>query len=204
MGTRHLICVVKDNEYKVAQYGQWDGYPSGQGLDILRFLKFEYNEEKFKEGMSLIKFGTPDELNQQWVNCGANPNDEWVSFEISKIHASKYPENSRDTGSKILEIVQSVKDSLVLKNSLEFAKDSLFCEYGYVIDLDKNVFEIYEGFSRNPLDKNERFFFNGEKLQTNYKEEYEYYPIRFVKSYPLDKLPSEKDFLNELETNEEE
>ena len=28
MGTRNLTCVFKDGEYKVAQYGQWDGYPS--------------------------------------------------------------------------------------------------------------------------------------------------------------------------------
>ncbi|MHC5949058.1 hypothetical protein ACVXZ3_04645 [Providencia hangzhouensis] len=39
MGTRHLICVAKDGDYKVAQYGQWDGYPSGQGLTLLTFLR---------------------------------------------------------------------------------------------------------------------------------------------------------------------
>ena len=41
MGTRHLICVVSDGDYKVAQYGQWDGYPSGQGAAILEFLHKE-------------------------------------------------------------------------------------------------------------------------------------------------------------------
>ena len=39
MGTRHLICVVSDNQYRIAQYGQWDGYPEGQGAAILEFLK---------------------------------------------------------------------------------------------------------------------------------------------------------------------
>jgi len=32
MGTRHLICAKINNEYKLSQYGQWDGYPSGQGV----------------------------------------------------------------------------------------------------------------------------------------------------------------------------
>ena len=32
MGTRHMIGVVKDGIPRIAQYGQWDGYPSGQGV----------------------------------------------------------------------------------------------------------------------------------------------------------------------------
>jgi len=32
MGTRHLsMAYNKGGEVKVAQYGQWDGYPEGQG-----------------------------------------------------------------------------------------------------------------------------------------------------------------------------
>jgi len=29
MGTRHCIIAVCDGEHKIAQYGQWDGYPTG-------------------------------------------------------------------------------------------------------------------------------------------------------------------------------
>lgn len=38
MGTRNLTCVVKNNKYVVAQYGQWDGYPTGQGQTIVEFI----------------------------------------------------------------------------------------------------------------------------------------------------------------------
>ena len=38
MGTRHLIIVKSEGKTKVAQYGQWDGYPTGQGKDIAIFL----------------------------------------------------------------------------------------------------------------------------------------------------------------------
>jgi len=38
MGTRNLTCVIKGGDFKVAQYGQWDGYPSGSGKDILEWL----------------------------------------------------------------------------------------------------------------------------------------------------------------------
>ena len=39
METRHLTLVYKNGAFKVAQYGQWDGYPSGQGLTALKFLR---------------------------------------------------------------------------------------------------------------------------------------------------------------------
>ena len=38
MGTRNLTVVFMDGEYKVAQYGQWDGYPEGQGITCFNFL----------------------------------------------------------------------------------------------------------------------------------------------------------------------
>ena len=53
MGTRSLICVVKDKQYKLAQYNQWDGYPSGVGTEILDFLH-NCDYPKFKQGIDQI------------------------------------------------------------------------------------------------------------------------------------------------------
>lgn len=39
MGTRNLTMVYSNGEYKVAQYGQWDGYPEGLGSQLLKYLK---------------------------------------------------------------------------------------------------------------------------------------------------------------------
>lgn len=39
MGTRHLIAVCIDGKYPIAQYGQFDGYPEGAGVDILNILR---------------------------------------------------------------------------------------------------------------------------------------------------------------------
>ena len=40
MGTRNLTMVIdKRGDLKVAQYGQWDGYPEGWGVEILNFAR---------------------------------------------------------------------------------------------------------------------------------------------------------------------
>lgn len=56
MGTRHLISVVLDGEYKIAQYGQWDGYPSGQGQAIVDFLLDNFDREAFKRQLAKCRF----------------------------------------------------------------------------------------------------------------------------------------------------
>ena len=195
MGTRHLICVVKNGEYKVAQYGQWDGQPSGQGSDILNFLKNEMNRVKFKNQIEALSFISKEELEQMWIESGKDPNEKLIPMEISSKFKELYPENSKDTGSGILQLIQDSNRQLKLDNSLNFANDSLSCRWGYVIDLDKNTFEVYEGANRNPLNENERFYFIQEQLKPITVLDTVYYPIKYVVCFDLDKLPTEKEFL---------
>lgn len=44
MGTRHLILVWYKGKWHIAQYGQWDGYPEGQGINIVKFLNDTDND----------------------------------------------------------------------------------------------------------------------------------------------------------------
>lgn len=43
MGTRNLTAVYLDGQYKVAQYGQWDGYPEGQGITALTRERMDHD-----------------------------------------------------------------------------------------------------------------------------------------------------------------
>ena len=38
MGTRSLVIAIKNKEVKLAQYGQLDGYPEGQGVGLIEAL----------------------------------------------------------------------------------------------------------------------------------------------------------------------
>lgn len=124
MGTRHLIAIFSDGQYRLAQYGQWDGYPSGQGLDILTWLNEQYSLPL--RNIAACRFLTDEEI-------------ENADFMLS-------PHLRRDVGSDILDMIRHGPVATV--NSIEFAADGLFCEWAYVIDIDAGVFEVYEGFRK--------------------------------------------------------
>lgn len=196
MGTRNLTVVVSDDQIKVAQYGQWDGYPEGQGATALNFLR-ETNLDEFKEKLKNISFFTEEEAEKE--------------DEMGGVY-DRRPYLSRDLGAQILYAIRDGKytrssykgdkdytvkvDKLV--NGFDFGYDSLFCEWVYVIDLDKGVFELYEGFNKSD---------NIEGLWATNKSQVEgskdYKAITRVKSFPLDSLPTEDEFLNEFSDDDE-
>lgn len=214
MGTRGLTCVVKGGEYKVAQYGQWDHYPSGQGVEILHFLHHgttdrkkgetrKLNLTKFKKQVDKCFWGTAKQVSDAWnEGCGKKV-DGWLSMEdANKFKESKWAYLSRDTGSGILDVVMAAEDKLMLVDSHEFAADSLFCEYAYVIDLDHDVFEVHVGFQKKAPPKSHRFASMPRDKKPDGTES-DYFPCRLLKSYPLDALPDEKTFLKDCEPDEE-
>jgi hypothetical protein len=183
MGTRNLTMVVKDGEFKIAQYGQWDGYPSASGATVLNFLK-NANLDIFVEKLKMVRWLTQEDCDR------INQDDKWTV---------NYPEVCRDTGARILELVYDTEKELALKDSHYFAGDSLFCEWAYLIDLDNKTLEVYEGFNHNPVLEG-RFKSNDISLHIDGKGEY--HPIKLVKTYSLDDLPDRETFTNDLENTD--
>lgn len=151
MGTRNLVCVVVDGQMKVAQYGQWDGYLEGQGKNVLDFLA-KANIKKFTEAVRACRFIT----------------DAEVDALDSKNWQETHPQLSRDRGAEILSMILNGKYSVhgdsangykrvgkkvapvrELVDSSSFAGDGLFCEYAYVLDLDRKMLECYRGFNKD-------------------------------------------------------
>lgn len=196
MGTRHLIMVIHKEETKIAQYGQWDGYPSGQGVTVLNFLK-KVKIDKFKEKLKNVRFMNEDDekkLSEFMESIGVS--DGWMDMEQAAKYHKAYPYMTRNVGAEILNMVYKSKGDVLLQDSTSFANDSLFCEWAYVIDLDKNQLEVYEGFNKTELEKSQRFeYMDGEG---------DYFPIRCIKIYPLDDLPTPSKFVKELQPKEEE
>ena len=185
MGTRSLTCVVQEGEFKVAQYCQWDGYPEGQGRTIYNFLK-EISDKigKFKILVSGITEITEEELRVLWVECGAESDNEWVDKDTSKEMKRRWPHFQRDLGANILYHIMAGDIEKVQKHE-SFASDSLFCEWCYVLDLDNDALEVYEGFIKKPHE--------GERFSHLFKEvEHrgdQYYPVKLVCKFPFYELP---------------
>ena len=189
MGTRNLTAVMLDGEYKIAQYGQWDGYPSGQGVVALAFVSNVEKREKLKRQLEHVHFLTQEEIDKVFADLGLG---EWITEEQAEKLHERLPFLNRDIGAVILTMVANCEDRPInLRNSIDFAKDGLFCEWAYVIDFDKNTFEVYKGFNQDPLPPHERFY--------GPKDENGYYPVHCIKIYRLNELPTQKQFLEEME-----
>lgn len=200
MGTRNLTLVIKDKEPKIAQYGQWDGYPSGQGRAILDFISQKGNLDKLESSLSKVRFLDYDGIDKEFIDNYNSLAPKWSSDPDNRTAEQKnWWDNymTRDLGGSIMEKVANSQDeTILLGNKISFAADSLFCEWAYVIDFDKKTFEVYKGFNRSPLEEGDRFY--------SMKKEGEYEPVKMVREYDLRNLPTQDDFINSFEESQED
>jgi len=189
MGTRHLIAVCIDGKYPIAQYGQFDGYPEGAGVDILNILRTISLADLRAGALAAVPY-TEDTLREVYIGLGIDPDSQWISMEDSRKVKEAYPQLDRCMSADIIKFVANNGGSapFPVLIDLEFAQDSLFCEWAYVIDFDTNTFEVYKGFNHEPLTEGERFY----KEAT---EASEYHPVKFVVSYELSNLPTNNTFV---------
>jgi len=199
MGTRNLTMVIHKEETKIAQYGQWDGYPEGNGVKILTFLRSKERIKKLTNKLKNVRFATAKdnkEIDKFLKKIGCK--NGWMNMIQSEKYHKQYPYRSRDIGAGILEMVANSKDKeIVLNDSTNFAGDSLFCEWAYVIDLDKRKLEVYEGFNKELLAEDERFA----KIPID-EDSDGFFGIKCIMKYDLDKLPTKKQFIKELKEKE--
>jgi len=197
MGTRHLIMAVIDGQTKLAQYGQWDGYPTGQGKAILEFLNRLFEERmdilinNFYPNLRSTRFATDDEIEQGYIAAGAKPDDSFISSEIVERFQQSFPAMNRDLGARVLNMILDTPN-LVLKDSTKFAKDGLFCEWAYVLDFDEGHLEVYRGFHKEPAPEGHNISRFGDEPDPHndpHNGQFTYYPVRLIKTYTFDNLP---------------
>lgn len=199
MGTRNLIAVVQDGKYKVAQYAQWDGYPSGQGITALDFLSNPESVTKLRDNLARCRFMEPEGADKEFYKAYREAAPVWSSDPDNRTDAMKHWFNNyitRDLGALILSsIAESGDAEIILLDNIEFAADS-GCEWAYVVDLDKNTFEVYGGYHSDPITPEDRFHFLAEGGERT--------PVKLIKSYSLGALPAADQFIADCDPAEED
>ena len=144
MGTRHLIQVIVDGQVKIGQYGQWDGYPTGQGKDIAKFLETA-DLDAFAEAVRETRFLSDAEY-RAIVGKFTSDKDGWMNKAQSDLMNAEYPELMRDTGAGILDLVLDGKRGLA--DGSDFIDDTLYCEWAYIINLDTREVTVIFGYPK--------------------------------------------------------
>ena len=177
MGTRGSVGFILNDQYK-ASYNHFDSYPTGLGQDMADFVNKVNAEDgwnKIKKEVKKVKLVSEEkqptkpqiEKYMAFSNTGIGSGDikDWYCL-LREVQ-----------GAVALEKIYEGTLSHMI-DSTNFIKDSLFCEWAYIINLDEMTFEIYKGFQKN-ADPTNRFG------QTN---DDGYYPCKKIVSIPLDRV----------------
>lgn len=141
MGTRNLTMVKLNGKIRVAQYGQWDGYPTGQGETVAQFVQTWLVGADAEQTDARIEMFADKVRRLRWVTDDETTQIEAMSYAI-------FPAQfSRDTGAHILTLI-AVAHVEALTDNASFLKDTLFCEWAYCVNLDKRVVEVYQSTTR--------------------------------------------------------
>jgi hypothetical protein len=196
MGTRGVTGFIIGEQEKIS-YNHFDSYPDGLGLATLRFLN------RFFEGDTIEGLREKAEAIEL-VSNDKPPTPEQVG-ELSKYSDLKVSERSEQDWYCLLRHTQgewqAILDAGYIEDAHHFPEDSLFCEWGYIINVDERTLECYRGFQTEKHDKG-RFAGRNDNPYTSGNvagRPTTYYEIALVETFPLDDLPNEVEFVELLE-----
>lgn len=202
MGTRHIIAIKEGGEFKVINYGQWDGYPSGQGLDLLTILK-ETNFERLRKNINNIDELDQERVSKMWHDVGVDIEgcNGFVSMEQSKAYYKNVPHLSRDAGASIIKYLENKEKPLMNPKSFGNAAEGTWCEWFYVIDMDKMVLScFYRPFFNIKVEAREKYNNNKQIEETDFI----YMPDYSLFDFDLNNLPERDEFIMLLNDEEDE
>lgn len=195
MGTRGLCGFVVDGDVK-SSYNHYDSYPSGLGAKIVEqigYLTKNFSEDELKEKVRDMFFVDDDStpVTEDYIE----KYKEYYDGNVGGSTEVTWPQLLRDTQG---DLVKNIEAGVMLDTN-DFARDSLFCEWGYLVNLDTKMLEVYRGFQKTS-------HADGRFADPDYTpdEEFRYYPIRLVEEFPFNDIPNMKEWEESLYEEEDE
>lgn len=197
MGTRGFLGFVADGR-EIITYNHWDSYPSGLGENVLEWLRVNVsagNMTEVKESARNIKIVTDETpITDEDVSRLAAWSDMTVGGPSD---SPMWYQLLRQTQGSPVDILASG----YVEDASEFPRDSLFCEWGYLVDLDTEMFEVYEGFQE--ASHTEGRFGQRGKIEYEHRTS-DYYPVKLVASWPFNELPGNDEFSEKLDRSDDD
>jgi hypothetical protein len=210
MGTRGAIGFFKGKKGKIT-YNHFDSYPEGVGVKILDEIR-GFSVKEMKKAFNHITLITNEDKKptKKEIEGLKKWSDPSVGGSSDNQEVKTYYQLLRNVQGTLKPYLTG-EVNLMIDNE-KFLKDSLFCEWAYIINLDKEVLEVWEGFQKKPQEnryketekelKKESDWWAKERPTANWKKDY--YNCALVKEYPLKDLPTKKQFLKDLERKDTE
>lgn len=186
MSTRGFITFVIDGQEKTA-YNHSDSYPDYLGVQVLKWLQGADIATVTEQARALRVAPSDSEPTAEDVQRLLKYANLGVGEQSPQDWYCLLRETQGDPGLML--------DAGVIEDAATFPQDSLFAEWGYVIDLDAQKFEVYRGFQHSVHTAGR--FANREGLTDGYA------PVALAASWPFAELPGE-DAIRALEHEDED
>lgn len=174
MGTRGAIGFRIDGQDKIA-YNHFDSYPSELGDDAVSFIRgwLADGRDKMRAAVRALTV----------IDTDAKPTAEQKE-RLAPIADLGVSEKSLDDWYCLLRNLQGdlggyLKHGLI-PDGHDFMRDSLFCEWAYVVNMDDFSFEVYRGFQKSP---------HTDGRYSALEPGAGYYPVALLKAFALDDIP---------------
>lgn len=144
MGTRGVFGFHRNGIDKI-MYNHYDSYPSGLGKAVVEFVK-KHSVKELNTIFDRIEMISGDQLPtpEQVKEC-----ESYTDLSVSDRSVNDWYCLLRGAQGDLEAYAGGLKYMIEGANFLE---DSLFCEWGYVINLTTKRLEIYRGFQNKPQD----------------------------------------------------
>jgi hypothetical protein len=182
MSTRGFLGFVANGRETIT-YVHFDAYPGALGADVLKWARTVTDWNAVREQAAALVhidgdvMPTPEQraalAQYEKPNAGGSkddPGEEWYRL----LHGT--------FGDPAATLACGLAP-----HAPEWPGDSVWCEWGYLIDCDAKTFEVYQGFQTRPH--------KGRFADRPANERSGYYPVKLYASWPLDALPDDDDFL---------
>lgn len=156
MGTRGIFGLRKNGKDKIS-YNHYDSSPNCLG-EIMNDFVSDHDYDELSELFDRLELVDESFRTSQFTDEQKEKYKEYLKRKDFFNHS--LTDNATGEDITMYQFLREYQGNLeryfeipeidLMIDNNEFIKDSMFCEWGYIINLDNKVLEVWKGFQREP------------------------------------------------------